>query len=66
MKLRNQLGQIMYQKNFSSRQLERISGVSHSTITRICNGETDPTQVTMILIARALKMQVVDIFDLTY
>lgn len=66
MKPKNFLSQIMVKRNLSYRQLERMTGVSHSTLNKICMEETDPTQTTMILIAKGLKMRVVDIFNLDY
>lgn len=66
MKIKNNLNQIMVERNLSYRQLERITGVSHTTLNKICMGETDPTQTTMILIAKGLKMKIVDVFDLEY
>ena len=66
MKGRNRLNEIMVDRNLSYRQLERMTGVSHSMLNKICMGETDPTQTTMILIARGLKMKVVDIFNFEY
>lgn len=66
MKPKNCLSQIMVERNLSYRQLERMTGVSHSTLNKICMGETDPTQTTMILIAKGLKMRVIDIFYLEY
>lgn len=66
MKTKNQLGQIMNENKFSLRQLAKLCGVSRSTLSRICNGDIYPSQMTMILIAHGLKLQVVDIFDLTY
>ena len=66
MKIKNNLNQIMAERNLSYRQLERMTGVSHTMLNKICMGETDPTQTTMILIAKGLKMKVVDIFDLSY
>lgn len=66
MKIKNNLNQIMVELNLSYRQLERMTGVSHTTLNKICMGETDPTQTTMILIAKGLKMKVVDVFDLEY
>ena len=64
MKGRNRLNEIMVDRNLSYRQLERMTGVSHSMLNKICMEETDPTQTTMILIAKGLKMKVVDIFNL--
>ena len=66
MKIKNNLNQIMAERNVSYRQLERMTGVSHTMLNKICMGETDPTQTTMILIAKGLKMKVVDVFDLSY
>ena len=50
MDVKNNLNQIMVERNLSYRQLERMTGVSHSMLNKICMGETDPTQTTMILI----------------
>ena len=66
MKIKNNLNQIMAERNVSYRQLERMTGVSHAMLNKICMGETDPTQTTMVLIAKGLKMKVVDVFDLSY
>lgn len=62
----NKLQQILYQDNISYRKLSRMSGVSKSAINRIANFEVDPKQTTMISIARALNMNVVDIFNLDW
>ena len=66
MKIKNNLNQIMAERNLSYRQLERMTGVSHTMLNKICMGETDPTQTTMVLIAKGLKMKVVDVFDLSF
>ena len=66
MRIKNNLNQIMVERNLSYRQFERMTGVSHTMPNTRCMGETDPTQTTMILIAKGLKMKVVDVFDLTY
>ena len=66
MKIKNNLNQIMVERNLSYRQLERMTGVSHTMLNKVCMGETDPTQTTMILIAKGLKMKVVDVFDVDY
>lgn len=66
MKPKNCLNKIMVERKLSYRQLERMTGVSHSMLNKICMGEADPTQTTMILIAKGLKMKVIDIFNLEY
>lgn len=63
---KNKLNEIMANRNLSYRQLERMTGVSHTMLNKICNGETVPTQTTMILIAKGLRLKVTDIFDLDY
>ena len=47
----------------SCRDLARLSGISKSEINKIENFESDPRQSTMIAIARALNMEVIDIFN---
>lgn len=62
----NQLQQIIFDKDISYRDLERRSGISHSQIQKIANFQTIPTQTTMIAIARGLKMDVDQIFNLNW
>jgi len=62
----NRLQEIMGEKNLSLRQLERMSGVNYGTISNIEKCETDPKQSVMIAIAKALKMEVVDVFNLNW
>ena len=65
-KSKNKLNEIMASRNLSYRQLERMTGVSHSMLNKICMGETEPTQTTMILIAKGLRLKVTEIFNLDY
>lgn len=60
------LFQILYEKEITYKELSRLSGISESTLNRIANYMTDPKQSTMIAIARALNMDVVDIFNLEW
>jgi len=60
---KNRLYDILKRKHMSCRDLSRLSGVSKSAINKIENFEADPKQSTMIAIARALSMEVVDIFN---
>lgn len=62
----NVLSKILYENNMSCRDLSRLCGVSKSGINKIANFEADPRQSTMISIARALNMDVVDIFTLDW
>ena len=60
------LSQIMYERNISDRQLERMSGVSKSTIHRIANEETSPTLETLVKLAIALHVRISDFFESDY
>lgn len=62
----NCLQAIMYERKLTYKQLERLTGVSKSTLHRIANFEQSPTQEAMIAIAKGLKMKVTDIFNLDY
>lgn len=66
MKIQNQLQVIMDKRNLTYRQLERMTGISHTTLNKIAIGNTSPTQNTMISIAKGLRMEVTEIFDLKY
>ena len=62
----NILSQIMYENNITYRELSKLSGISISALNNIANFEKEPRQSTMIAIARALDMDVVEIFDLNW
>lgn len=63
---KNILSKILYENNMMYRELSKRSGVSVSTLNCIANFVTDPRQSTMMAIARALNMEVVDIFNLEW
>lgn len=63
---KNCLQEIMYDKHISYQRLSRKTGISVGQLYNIANCISDPTQTTMIAIARGLKMQVTDIFNLKY
>lgn len=56
------LGQIMYDKNLSARQVSIMTGVSKSTINRIVNGQVSPTLDTVEQLAKGLHLKVTDLF----
>lgn len=56
------LGQIMYDKNLSVRQVSIMTGVSKSTINRIVNGQVSPTLDTVEQLAKGLHLKVTDLF----
>ena len=66
MKEKNILSKTLYENNITYRELSRRSGVSVSALNSIANYVTDPKQSTMIAIARALNMEVVNIFNLEW
>ena len=57
------LGQIMYDKNRSVRQVSIMTGVSKSTINRIVNGQVSPTLDTVEQLAKGLHLKVTDLFE---
>ena len=59
----NILFQILYEKNMTYKELSMMSGISTSSLNKIANYCADPRQSTMIAIARALRLEVVDIFN---
>ena len=61
---KNKLLKIMNEKNITYRDLFIRSGISISSLNYIANGKTDPKQSTMIAIAKALDMEVTEVFDL--
>ena len=56
----------MYNKHISYQKLAKKTGISVGQLYNIANHLSDPTQTTMIAIARGLGMQVTDIFNLKY
>lgn len=62
----NILSQILVKRFMSCRDFSKLCGISKSTLYRICDHEADPTQSTMIAIARALNMDVTEIFNLDW
>ena len=63
---KNQLQEIMDEREISYRQLSRKTGISRSTLQRIANFYQSPTQDTMIAIARGLNMDVDEVFNLNW
>ncbi len=63
---KNSLLKLLSEKSLTYKQLSRKSGISVSSLYYIANQVTDPRQSTMIAIARALDMEVADIFNLDW
>lgn len=63
---KNKLFKIICEKDISYRELSRLSGISKTSLNDIANFEEDPKQSTMIAIARALNMEVSEVFNLKW
>lgn len=59
------LQEIMYSKNLTVRQVSILTGVSHSTISDICNGAI-PRLDTLEKIAKGLNVHITDLFESPY
>ena len=60
------LGEIMYKKNLSIRQVSAMTGISKSTINRIANEEISPTADMLELLAKGLNIKILDLFESPY
>ena len=56
--------QLRTAKGYSLRELEEISGVSKTTINNIENGKANPTIETLLLLAKALNVELSALFEL--
>lgn len=59
------LQEIMYSKNLTVRQVSILTGVSHSTISDICNGAI-PRLDTLEKLAKGLNVHIIDLFESSY
>lgn len=62
--MNNNLQEVRWEKNWSQSQLSRISGVPQSVISAIENKNSIPSVQTALKLARALSINVEDIFPL--
>ena len=60
------LGDIMYRKKITVRQLSMLSGIPKSTIHNIVNEKHSPTMDNMEKLAAALKISISDIYESPY
>lgn len=66
MKTFNNIKQLRWERGISLRDLASASGVSYTTISKIENGDTTPTQITMMKISQGLKMKTENVFNLDW
>lgn len=65
--MENRLQELRWQKEFSQKQLERVSGVSKSIISRLEEDKTASTSIeNAYKLAKALGVTIEDIFPNTY
>lgn len=56
------LGDYMYKRNLTARQVEIMTGVSKSTINRISNNQISPTMDIMEQLAKGLGVKISDLY----
>ena len=57
------LGDYMYKRNLTARQVEIMTGVSKSTINRISNNQVSPTMDVMEQLAKGLGIKISDLYS---
>jgi transcriptional regulator with XRE-family HTH domain len=55
-----QLGSVLKSMRLSNRALSRLSGVSHTTVNEIVNGEVSPTVATLDRVGKALVKEMAE------
>ncbi|MFA9464087.1 MAG: helix-turn-helix domain-containing protein [Velocimicrobium sp.] len=53
-------------KNISLPELEKLTGIGHSTLNNIENGKTIPTIIQLEAIAKALNTRITALFESEY
>ncbi len=57
------LGEIMYNRNLTARQVEIMTGVPKSTVSRIANDEIIPRLDTLEKLAKGLHIKISDLYE---
>lgn len=57
------LGDIMYERNLTARQVEIMTGVSKSTVSRIANDQIVPRLDTLEELAKGLHIKISDLYE---
>ncbi len=60
------LGEIMYKRNLTIRQVSVMTGLPKSTISDIVSGKTSPRMKTMERLAAGLKVHITDLYESPY
>lgn len=59
----HKLREIREQRALSLRELERLSGVDYSSISKIETGESSPKLETILKLAKALQVDLIELID---
>ena len=62
----NNIKELRREYGLSQYQLSKLAGLSPSTISDIENGKHIPSQISMMLISKALDLKVTEVFNLDY
>ena len=63
MQILNNIQKIRWERSLSLRELSKLSGVSHTEIAMLENGQRKyPSQLTMLRLSKALNMELSDVF----
>ena len=57
------LGDIMYERNLTARQVEIMTGVSKSTVSRIANNQIVPRLDMLEELAKGLHIKISDLYE---
>lgn len=60
------LGEIMYERNLTIRQVSILTGLPKSTISDIVSNRTSPRMETMERLAAGLKIHIADLYESPY
>lgn len=60
------IGETLYKRKISYKQLSIMTGIPKSTIADICIGSTIPRLDTLETIAKALNMRISDLYESDY
>ena len=58
-----QLGDIMYKRNLTARQVEMMTGVPKSTVNKISNEQISQRMNTMEQLAKGLRIKISDLYE---
>lgn len=62
----NKIKEIRWGRGWSVNDVAQLSGLSNAEINKVENGQTCPTQLSMMKISKALDLEVQEVFDLNW